>query len=402
MMSFLIGSLLLPALVAIAYRWIFVMAHLSRSPAAATVSRPRSRIRFSVIVPAHDEELVLADCLRAIEVALARANGGCIYVVADNCSDRTSEIARARGARLLERREPSETGKGSALAWLIERLPLLEFDAVAVVDADTLMDPDFLVAAAGRLESGARIVQGFNGIANPDDSPLTRLILVTNVMKNLLYSHGKSLLGLSPHLMGTGMVFRSEVLVTHGWLARSIVESIQQSLLLVAAGERVVFAPEAKVLAQEAKSLAQALPQRQRWASGQMGLLGLAWRFLRQGTRTRDVVLCDAALDLILPVRYAMTLILATLGLVMSLWARGPLDPLTLFAMALVLVQLIEFGIGATLSGVGWRIVSALSVVPAFLLMKLLVFLLASARFRQFEWRRTLRHDRLRSNETLE
>lgn len=228
-------------------------------------------------------------------------------MIADNCSDNTAGIALSAGATVLERVEPGKRGKGHALTWGIQRLPLEECDAVAILDADSLMDECFLVAASDRLRRGDRIIQGYDGIANPDDSALTQLISITNVLKNLLYNNGKSVLGFSPHLMGIGMVIHRDVLLEKGWTACSIVESIEQSISYISSGEKVAFAPEARVFAQEARSLRQAMPQRQRWASGQLGLLSRAIAILHRGIVRRDVILIDSAMDLLLPVRYSMT-----------------------------------------------------------------------------------------------
>jgi cellulose synthase/poly-beta-1,6-N-acetylglucosamine synthase-like glycosyltransferase len=395
--SFLVTSAIVAVvtavLVATGYRWIFAAAFLLRRTECAVPDR--TSIRFVVVVPAHDEELVLGDCLTSIRASLSRAPRSRLVLVADNCSDRTASIARELGAEVLERDEPDVPGKGQAIDWALRRIDLTACDAIAFIDADNLVASDFFPAVAARLDGGARIVQGFDGIANPDESALTRLMAVTSMMKNLLYNGGKSALGLSPHLMGTGMVFRSDVLATHGWPAHSIVESIEQSLRLIAAGERIEFAPEARVLAQEARSLAQATPQRQRWASGQASLGGVAWRAFWSGLRTRNIGLCDAALDLLLPVRYSKTLNLAIVGSAASVAWHGVEDPITGIAAAAAAIQGVEFVASAWLFGTSRMLFSALVIAPAFLLFKGGIDLLAAAGFRSDVWFRTRRHTRL-------
>ena len=43
-----------------------------------------------------------------------------VFLVADNCTDNTAEIARARGAHVYERENKVEKGKGYALDYLIK------------------------------------------------------------------------------------------------------------------------------------------------------------------------------------------------------------------------------------------------------------------------------------------
>src|SRR5690349_755102 len=71
-----------------------------------------SRIRFLVLIPAHNEERVITDGLRAI--AAQRRLGDEVLVVADRCSDRTAEIARSFGALVLERAPEEPAGRAAA------------------------------------------------------------------------------------------------------------------------------------------------------------------------------------------------------------------------------------------------------------------------------------------------
>ena len=87
---------------------------------------------FALIACAHNEERVIAqlvDNLRRLNYNDALYD---IYVVADNCSDHTAEVARKAGAIVHERFCEEGKGKGFALAWMFERLFTLDkkYDAV--------------------------------------------------------------------------------------------------------------------------------------------------------------------------------------------------------------------------------------------------------------------------------
>lgn len=103
----------------------------------------------SFVVPAHDEEAVLGPTLEAL-IAAARAAGPPFeIVVADDAStDRTAEVAREHGARVVrvEHRQISRARNAGARA---ARGGVLVF-----VDADTLVPADTLRAALARLDAG--------------------------------------------------------------------------------------------------------------------------------------------------------------------------------------------------------------------------------------------------------
>ncbi len=53
-------------------------------------------VRFSFVVPAYNEEILLADCLRAIQAEIDRSGASAEIVVVDNAStDRTADVARS-------------------------------------------------------------------------------------------------------------------------------------------------------------------------------------------------------------------------------------------------------------------------------------------------------------------
>jgi cellulose synthase/poly-beta-1,6-N-acetylglucosamine synthase-like glycosyltransferase len=375
---------------AVSYRWLFTATWLLRpesDPEEVEVEGPR---RFALLIPAHDEELLVEAAIRSARTCDHPANALAVHVIADNCTDRTAEVARSAGAEVLVRNEPGQRGKGQALAWGLARLDLARFDAVAIVDADNLIDPGFFREMNHRLACGDRILQGYDGISNPSETMLTRLIAVTSVMKNLFFYGGKSVLGLSSLLMGTGMVFATPVLREASWTAGSIGEDLEQSLDLLSAGERIRFVPEARVYAQEASSFQQGTVQRQRWSTGRHQLRIRAWRALREGIATRQWDLADAGAELLLPT-YAMTLNLTLLALLASLVAL-PVTPLPLAASLL--------GLGAQAAEVGFALremrasrpfVVSLLLTPVFLLWRGAIDVLALFGFRGDRWSRTAR-----------
>ena len=97
--------------------------------------------KFAIVVPAHNEEAEISHTLQSIFKVDYDSSKYEVIVIADNCTDRTAEVARKAGASVLVRNDPRKKGKGYALRWCFDRLIKQnnknEFDAAIVVDADT-------------------------------------------------------------------------------------------------------------------------------------------------------------------------------------------------------------------------------------------------------------------------
>lgn len=347
--------------------------------------------RFSVLIPAHNEELIIATSLQSwLQVDYPKEKFQ-LHVIADNCTDRTIEIARGLGAFVWDRQDYANRGKGQALAWALQTVDLARADTVVIVDADTTVDPDYLKIMNDRLVRGGKVIQGYDGVMNPYESAMTCLMQVTNVMKNLLFNYAKSKLGLSVQLMGTGMCLDKEVLKQIGWKAFSIGEDGEQFAHLAKAGIQVEFEPRAKVFAQEASSFGQAYTQRVRWSAGRMQLTGLGVHLLVDGVRQRNVHLVDAALTFLLP-NYAMlaNLTMGCLILVALVDVPGK-TILAIWFGALLFGQVLYLLLGIVLAKPSKKVLLSLVFAPAFLAWKVMIDLVSIAHLRQSTWVRTRR-----------
>src|ERR1700744_6082035 len=88
---------------------------------ARNTQKPTKTITIDILIPAHDEELLLPRLLDSLGAQTLMAPIGRILVVADHCSDSTAQLARQWGADVLERNS-GPRGKPAALrdglAWL--------------------------------------------------------------------------------------------------------------------------------------------------------------------------------------------------------------------------------------------------------------------------------------------
>lgn len=274
------------------------------------------RARLAVLVPAHDEAEMIGRCVRSLLSQRYPRDRYRVVVVADNCVDETAAIAAGAGAEVLVRRDPTRRGKGHALRWGMDRLlaGAAPPDAVVVVDADAIADPDFLRELEAVFAAGHPAVQADDVLdVEAHSRPREHLEAAALLLRNRVRFSGRAALGLSASLCGNGMLLARPVLERHPWEAFSAAEDGEYSLSLLEAGIATSFALRARVMAAPTAGTQGARTQSLRWDGGRLAL-SRAWtaRLLRAGLRRRDRQLLGAALDLVVPPLGA--LVMAALG----------------------------------------------------------------------------------------
>jgi len=365
--------------------YLLVLACLALAPgsrrAGAAPRRARPQ-RFALVIPARDEEETLRETLPAYQhLDYPRALYE-IIVVADNCTDRTAALARRLGATVYERNDPARRGKGWALAWIFDHLLQTrpDIDAFAVVDADSVVSPNFLRVMAAALAAGQVVVQARNAVGNAADGWRPALASLSFALLGHLRPLGRSRLGLSAGLKGNGMCFTREALLRLPWRASSLAEDLEYSLELALHGVRARFAPGAYVASPMPLAGEDARAQAIRWEFGRLELIRrYLGRLLARGLRRGDPGCLEAALDLSIP---PMTVLAGVplLGLFADavLWLGTGFPAAGILAtywVAVLTGEAIYVGAGLRLAGSRRHVLRGLLRAPAYLAWKAVVLL---------------------------
>jgi 1,2-diacylglycerol 3-beta-glucosyltransferase len=352
---------------------------------------------LAVIIPAHNEELVIGNTIKSLVNVEYKPDLFDIIVVADNCTDETAEIARLAGAVVYERNDEENKGKGWALQWMFEKLSDLSFhyDAFVVIDADTVVSPNLLTTLSNYLDKGAQVIQ-VTDVVQPQPgswSPeVTRIALMLN---NYVKPLGRKFLGLSTSLRGNGMCFSTEILKRIPWNAFSITEDLEFGLELILHGVPIKFAPEAAVYARMPASPANAESQRIRWESGRGPVVQkYAGSLLRQAFRNRSFQLFETYVDLIAPAfvnTFTVSLILFVLTILLD--AIGLREAKEFIYPWLIILGLggIHVVVGLIAARADRSLYKALLYLPRYILWKAVLYFKLLVSGRPKEWIRTHR-----------
>jgi cellulose synthase/poly-beta-1,6-N-acetylglucosamine synthase-like glycosyltransferase len=360
----------------------------NRSP----VSKPPGEIpRLLILVPAHNEELLISGCVRSLLAMAYPASHRRVIVIADNCSDATARLAKELGAESLERSDPKLPGKPRAIAWALSQIDLREWDACVIVDADSTVAPTFALGLAKLAPLNDIVFQPNNGVLNEFENWLTRLGGLLGRCRFQVTYPLKQSAGLNCPI-SNGMGIGTNLLIRYGWLSFSITEDTELYAIYTEAGVSIRHASAANLFSQESRSLQEGATQRRRWHAGRLYIIrewGL--RILRSkniGWRQKldafvELGLSGPVLHLVIA---AMTIALALVGVRGKTgWWIASLVGASLAALVVTTITVIAR------HPQPWRTLASFFMLPMYAAWRLVVVLGTMVTLRDTTWRRTAR-----------
>ena len=240
-------------------------------PKKSTGARPENG-QLAIVVPAHNEQASIATTVANLLSASQQDGHTAVWVVADNCTDQTAQLAREAGAHVLERTDDKLRGKGYALEFAFQALADSPAEWFIVVDADSQVQPGFLAAMRKAMTADRHALQS-SYLSRPTRTVKGRLARFAQFGFNRVRPLGRETLGASVGLLGNGFALRKKLTMDVPYTAHSVVEDMEYHLKLVQAGVHVHYVADAHVLGEIAESSTGATQQRARWEGGRLRLI---------------------------------------------------------------------------------------------------------------------------------
>ena len=249
--------------------------------------------RFMAIIPAHNEEAVVANLIESLKKQTYNRDLYDIYVIADNCTDNTAKVAKQAGAIVYERFDETKKTKGYALNWFLQQKikENAPYDALFIFDADNIVDKDFIKNMNKKLCQGEDVVQGYRDIKNPSDNWISSGYALFYWTMHRFYHLARYNLGLSPLLNGTGFMVKFDVIKPQGWDTVTLTEDIEFSLKRIIAGKKLGWATDAICYDEQPTGFKQSWSQRSRWTVGHMQCIKEYTKSLAQAAKKNKTMM---------------------------------------------------------------------------------------------------------------
>jgi cellulose synthase/poly-beta-1,6-N-acetylglucosamine synthase-like glycosyltransferase len=365
---------------------------------------------YAFVIAAHNEEPVIGNLVRSILTQDYDGEIGC-FVVADNCTDTTAELAEQAGAVAWRRDDLVRKGKSWALDYAFARI-LDEYgdkyEAFIVMDADNILAPNYLKIMNDAFDEGYLVCTSYRNSKNFDSSWVSSAYATWFLREARFLNNARMMLGTSCAISGSGwLVSAAIVRGMHGWRFHTLTEDIQFSTFCCAHGIQIGFAP-AEFFDEQPVTFKASWIQRMRWTKGFYQVFFSYCKNLLHGMFVRHRF---ASYDMLMTVAPGMLLslvsmLLNTIYLIVGSLSHGYLatqDELNMclgsLLMTFVSMYVMFFALGLLTTIVErehiyahkkWRVVSNLFTFPLFMFTYIPMTVIAL--FKKVEWVPT-KHD---------
>ncbi len=238
-------------------------------------SRPIQNVtphRFAVLISARNESVVIGDLLDSIRGQTYPQDLIHTFVIADNCTDDTADIARAHGATVYTRFNDQLVGKGYALHELLGHIRKDypgAFDGYFVFDADNILRPDYIERMNETFSSGYEITTSYRNSKNYGANWISAGYALWFLRESQYLNGARMKIGSSCAVSGTGFLFSHKVMEENdGWPFYLLVEDIQFSICSILRGYKIGYCEKAELFDEQPVTFRQSWRQRSRWAKG--------------------------------------------------------------------------------------------------------------------------------------
>ena len=252
------------------YQLYYVLVVLSRKPKQLVAKKNH---RYAVVVSARNESAVIGDLIHSIKVQNYPTELIDVFVIADNCTDNTADVAREAGATVFKRFNTEQVGKGYALdyGFKIIRSQYADrgYEAYFVFDADNVLDVNYFREMNKTFDNGAKASTSYRNSKNYDSNWISAGYAVWFLREAKFLNQARLTLNTSCAVSGTGFFIAADIIEKNdGWRWHLLTEDIEFSANSILEGIRIAYTPTAVLYDEQPVTFRDSWNQRFRWAKG--------------------------------------------------------------------------------------------------------------------------------------
>ncbi len=254
--------------------YLFVFSVASILPLKEKIKENADNRKFAVIIPGYMEDEVIIDVAKEALKQNYPKDKFDVVIVADKFTRDTIKKLKQLPVILFDQQFKIST-KTRAINHALRLLPENEYEAVCILDADNIMENDFLTKMNQALCNGFLAVQGHR-IAKNLNTSFAILDAMSEEINNQLFRKGPRRLGLSSALIGSAMAFDYKFF-------KALMQDIEVvggfdkelELNLLSNGNKIEYINDAYVYDEKVQNVRVFSQQRRRWLSAQFHYFGI-------------------------------------------------------------------------------------------------------------------------------
>ena len=303
------------ASIAVAYPLIYSLASLgTRKSYYPTANKQH---KFAILFPAYKEDRVI---LPVVESFLQQHYPQELYkviIISDHMQETTNERLAQLAITLLKANYENSS-KAKALNFAMDHFGRDEFDAVVILDADNIVDTNFLLEINKVFDAGVQAIQAHRTAKNRN-TDIAVLDGLSEEVNNSIFRRGHVRLGISSALIGSGMIFNYQWfhdnvkhLVTTG-------EDKELEVLLLKQRIFIEFLDEVYVYDEKTQGEKGFYNQRRRWLATQFAQWGRVFKDLPRAILSGNIDYSDKLIQWVLPPRLILFGGIIVMGSIMQI-----------------------------------------------------------------------------------
>ena len=258
-------------LIIIGLLMLFTTSFLARQNNNFPKRKRKKLENFCVLIPARDESKVIEDLLISIEKQTKKINMEDIYVIVEQTSDPTVEIAKKHHATIFIRKRLDLKRKGYALDECIKDLKEknIFYNAYFILDADNVLDSHFFEEMEKSYQNGYDIATGYRNLKNGNDSIISACSGITFAFLNSNGNETKSKQSRNVILSGTGVYIEGELIKKwESFPFHSLTEDYELTLYSIKHNLTSIYNKNAIFYDEQPIKYKNTINQRTRWIKG--------------------------------------------------------------------------------------------------------------------------------------
>ena len=254
-----------------AYQMFYILVAFCRKRKAKNADDVKQH-KYGFLIAARNEASVIAQLIDSIHQQDYSKELIHIFVIANNCTDNTAQVARDAGAVVYERQNQDLVGKGYALDFGLKSIERdfgdQNIEGFFVFDADNLLSKNYVSKMNSVFDEGYPVVTSYRNSKNYGTNWLTAGYSLWFLRESRYLNNSRMLMDTNCAVSGTGFLVNADVFKENdGWHYTLLTEDIEFSVDCAVTGRKIGYV-DAEFYDEQPTTFQQSWSQRMRWAKG--------------------------------------------------------------------------------------------------------------------------------------